>query len=241
MKKLPIVLATCLLPLLSACEALELVNSVGSILDKGPSSASANPSPAPNTTGAAATPVVLQPGTAAPAQAAPASPTPVATPPLAALEIVRSTDPTPVSTDWNLARHPDVELNVSSVLNDTFDKQRLLDGKLTTSWFTVDRDAPKFGRLPTIEVTFPKPVGIFSVNLRGDRERQQGMMIEEISLLITSPQGILLNETVAIPPNTEDLNLVLRKPLDQASAIRLTITKSRSTPGLAELEILGRP
>lgn len=235
MKKLPLVLAACLLPFLSACEALELVNSVGSILDKGPS-ASASPTANPSTS----TPVVLQPGTATPAPTVTAIPLPAATPPLAALEIIQSTDPTPVSTDWNLARQAGVELNVSSILNDTFDKQRLLDGKLSSSWFTVERDAPEFGRLPTIEITFPKAVGIFSVNLRGDRERQQGMMIEEISLLITSSQGILLNETVKIPPNANDLNLVLRKPLDQASAIRLTITKSRTTPGLAELEILGR-
>lgn len=213
--------------LLSGCEAIDLINSVGSILKPNPSaSPSASPTPqvVPNTvTGSSPQPTV----TAIP---------------LTSLEVVRSGDPTPVSVDWNLARQPGVQLNVSSTLNATYDKARLLDGKLTTSWFLSEGDLPSRGKLPTVELSFAQSVGVISVNLRGDRERNQGLQIEEVSLLITSNQGVLLNETVRIPSDAQDVNLILKKPVDAASSLRLTVTRSRgeAVPGLAEIEVLGR-
>lgn len=215
-------LALGLICTLSGCDAIELVQSVGSILKP---TASASPSPAPITVAA---------GTGSPA--------PAATPTAASVDVVLSSDPTPVSTDWNLARQSGAELSVSSTLNPTYDKSRLLDGKLTTSWFTSEQDTPAKGKLPTVEVDFAQPVGVLSVNLRGDRERQQGLQIQELSLLITSAQGILLNQTLQIPDGAQDVNLVLRKPVDGASAVRMTVTKAKgdTAPGLAEIEILGR-
>lgn len=228
-------LLSLLLPLLSGCEAVELINSVGTIL-KTADQASASASPSPSASGAV---VLLQPSTAATGTSQP-----VAQPSAAlasnSLDVVRSLDPAPVSTDWNLARQPNVQLSVSSTLNETFAKQRLLDGKLTTSWFGADSDVPAQGKLPTIEVSFPQPIGILSVNLRGDRERQKGLAIQELGLLITSAQGILLNETVKLPEGAGDINLVLKKPVDQASALRITITRSNGAAGLSELEVLGR-
>ncbi|HEY9840955.1 MAG TPA: hypothetical protein V6D23_10905 [Candidatus Obscuribacterales bacterium] len=211
-----------LICLLSGCEAIDLINSVGTIL-KPSASASPSPSASPGQPVASAQPTI---------QAAPTT----------SLEIVRSGDPTPVSLDWNLARLQGVELMVSSTLNPTYEKSRLLDGKLTTSWFTSEQDMPSKGKLPTIELGFSQPVGVLSINLRGDRERSQGLQIEELSVLITSAQGILLNETLKLPADAQDLNLVLRKPVDGATSLRLTVTRSRGTaaPGLAELEVLGR-
>lgn len=205
---------------LSACEAIDLISSVGTILrpltDEPPAAA-------PTRSAAS-----VSPSTEAPVRAE------------AVLEVVRSTDPTPVSVDWNLARQPGTTLTVSSTLNDTYAKDRLLDGKLTTSWFAADHDAPSRGRLPTIEIAFQEPVGILSVNLRGDREREAGLMIQELSLLITSAQGILLNETVAVPTGSGDVNVVLKKPVDRATSLRLTITRAQNVAGLAEIEVLGR-
>lgn len=217
------VFGLCLIGSLSGCEAVDLINSVGSLLKP---SASASPSASPS------------PAAAQPATGATAAPAPV----IASLEVVRSGDPSPVSVDWNLARQPGVQLSVSSSLNPTYDKGRLLDGKLTTSWFTGENDLPSKGKLPTIELGFAQPVGVLSVNLRGDREKSQGLQIEELSLLLTSAQGILLNETVKLPADAQDVNLVLRKPIDSASSLRLTVTRSRgaASPGLAEIEVLGR-
>lgn len=230
----PVLVAVSLLGL-SGCEAIDLINSVGSILKP-------NASPTP-TSGA----IVLPPSspTAGPIVVAPpASPTPAVVTASASsvrLEVVRSVDPVPVSLDWNLARQPNVSLSVSSELNPTYAKDRLLDGKLTTSWFSSEQDTPSQGRLPTVEIGFPQAVGVLSVNLRGDRERQKGQSIEELSLLITSSQGILLNETVKLPADAPDVNLVLRQPLDGATSLRLTVTRTRnSQPGLAEIEVLGR-
>lgn len=208
---------------LSGCEAIDLLQSVGTLLKP---SASSSASPAPST--------ATQPTAVAP--------TPVPVAPAAGVDVVRSSDPTPVSVDWNLARQAGAELTVSSTLNPTYDKARLLDGKLSTSWFTSDQDIPSKGKLPTVEVDFAQPVGVLSINLRGDRERSQGLQIEELSLLITSAQGILLNESVKLPSDAQDINLVLRKPVDGASSMRLTVTRSKgdAVPGLSELEVLGR-
>ncbi|MBF2054120.1 MAG: hypothetical protein IGS03_11775 [Candidatus Sericytochromatia bacterium] len=206
---------------LPACEVLDLVSSVGTILrpltEEQPSAAS-SARPAAS----------VQQNSEAPAA------------PELALEVVRSSDPTPVSVDWNLARQPGTSLSVSSTLNDTYAKDRLLDGKLTTSWFAAEQDLPSRGRLPTIEVAFQEPVGILSVNLRADRERGAGLPIQELSLLITSAQGILLNETVAVPAGSEDINIVLKKPVDRATSLRLTVTRASGVAGLAEIEVLGR-
>ena len=210
---------------LSGCEVIDLINTVGTVLKP---SASATPS-------AVATAIPTGPQAQSPVPTAPPVPT-------SRLEVVRSGDPSPVSVDWNLARQPGTELMVSSTLNPTYDKARLLDGKLSTSWFTADHDVPAKGKLPTIELGFAQPVGVISVNLRGDRERSQGMQIEELSVLLTSAQGILLNETVQIPTDAQDVNLVLRQPVNAATSLRLTVTRSKNgaVPGLAEIEVLGR-
>lgn len=219
-------LCAAVLTVFSGCEAIDLITSVSQILKPSSSSSPATSNSTTAPTNVASSVPVAQP----------------VVPPVGILEIVRSSDPTPVSVDWNLARQPNVLLNVSSTLNPTYDKSRLLDGKLTTSWFGNEQDLPIRGKLPTIELNFPQAVGVLSINLRGDRERNQGLLIEELSILMTSAQGILLNETVKLPADAQDLNLVLRKPLDGASSLRLTITRSKGTqsPGLAEIEVLGR-
>ena len=62
-----------------------------------------------------------------------------------------------------------------------------------------------------------------------------------MSLLISSSQGILLNETVFFPINGQDFNIVLKKPIDNATSLRLTFTKDNSSsPGLAEIQVIGR-
>lgn len=206
---------------LPACEVLDLVSSVGTILRP---LTEEQPAPVASARPAAS----VQQNSEAPAA------------PELALEVVRSSDPTPVSVDWNLARQQGTSLSVSSTLNDTYAKARLLDGMLSTSWFAAEQDLPSRGRLPTIEVAFQEPVGILSVNLRADRERGAGLPIQELSLLITSAQGILLNETVPVPAGSEDINIVLKKPVDRATSLRLTVTRSSGVAGLSEIEVLGR-
>lgn len=228
-KTLILGLTACLL--LSACEAIELINSVGTIL--GPLTEGKNQSESTSevagtaespTTNASPNPVASAPATEAPE-----------------LDVVVSSDPTPVSTDWNLLRSQKVNLTVSSTLSQAYAQERLKDGNLDSSWFAATADQPGLGKLPSIELSFAEPVGILSINLRGDRERSQGLKIQELSVLINSTQGILLNETVSLPEGSKDVNLVLKKPLDEASSLRLTVTRAQEAPGLAELEILGRP
>jgi hypothetical protein len=234
------ILALCLG--LQGCEAIDLINSVGTVLapasSPSPGQSAAppgllqqlftKPSAAPT---AAASPIIL---TQAAATAAPL--------PAAKLNVVKALDPVPLSGDWNLVRQPNVSVTVSSELNPTYEKNRLIDGKLTTSWFASVDDVSAKGKLPTIEISFPRAVGVFGVNLRGDRERSEGLQIQEISLLVTSAQGVLINETVSFPVQQSDLNLVLNNPVNEATSVRITITKhvAGKTPGLAEIEVLGR-
>ncbi len=233
------ILALCLG--LQGCEAIDLINSVGTVL--APAS---SPSPGQS----AAPPGLLQqlftkPSAAPTASASPIILTQAATPaplPAAKLNVVKALDPVPLSGDWNLVRQPNVSVTVSSELNPTYEKNRLIDGKLTTSWFASADDVSAKGKLPTIEISFPRAVGVFGVNLRGDRERSEGLQIQEISLLVTSAQGVLINETVSFPVQQSDLNLVLNNPVNEATSVRITITKhvAGKTPGLAEIEVLGR-
>jgi hypothetical protein len=217
---------------LSGCEAIDLINSVGTVLTPSPSA-----SPGSKT--------LLQQliGTPTPT----ATPVPqIVTPPLSAaplqkVSVVKPQDPNPLSRDWNLVRQPNVMLSVSSELNPTYDKNRLIDGQLTTSWFAAAGDAASKGKLPTVEIRLPQPAGILGVNLRGNREREEGLKIQEISLLISSAQGVLLNETVALPTGFSDVNLLLSRPLEGATSIRVTLTRDSSDmPGLAEIEVVGR-
>ncbi|PIQ27852.1 hypothetical protein COW36_08540 [bacterium (Candidatus Blackallbacteria) CG17_big_fil_post_rev_8_21_14_2_50_48_46] len=230
----------------SACEALDLINTVGTVLAPSPSA-----TPASGAAGllqqlvssakatASPTPTHLSQAVELPAQPAPVLSAPVLT--AQKINVVKPQDPNPLSVDWNLARQPNVSLSVSSELNPTFEKNRLTDGKLTTSWFSSASDTPSTGKLPTVEISFPQPVGIFGINLRGNRERLEGLTIQEVSLLISSPQGVLLSETITLPTQQTDLNLVLSKPVDGATSVRLTFTKDNSqSPGLSEIEVVGR-
>lgn len=212
---------------LSACEALELINSVGTVLAPT-SSASPNASPSPK--------ISASPGTA-PATSTAETTEPV---PPAGIDVIKARDPIPVSTDWNLARKVGTTLQVSSFKDATLDKGKLNDGKLETSWFAADGDTSTQGKLPTIDVQFANEVGLLSLNLRGDRQQNKGLLIEEINILAIGSTGVLANETLSITPADQDVNLVFKTPLDHVKSLRITITRSTGTPGLAELEVLGR-
>jgi hypothetical protein len=217
---------------LSACEALDLINSVGTVLAPT-SSASPDPNATPSPGSSPAPGASPNPTDASPAASNPVTIT-------GGIDVIKASDPVPVSTDWNLARKAGSTLQVSSFKDATLDKARLTDGKLDTSWFAADSDTPAQGKLPTIEVQFASAVGLLSLNLRGDRQQSKGLLIEEINILAIGTAGVLANETLKITPADQDVNLVFKKPLDNVKSLRLTLTRSTGTPGLAELEILGR-
>ncbi len=216
---------------LTSCEALDLLNSVGTVLAPT-SSASPDPnaSPSPTTSPANASP---NPTVSVPAA------TPLVTI-TGGIDVIKASDPVPVSTDWNLARKTGNTLQVSSFKDAALDKSKLTDGRLDTSWFAADSDTPAQGKLPTIEVQFGTAAGLLSLNLRGDRQQSKGLLIEELNILAIGATGVLANETLKITPADQDVNLVFKKPLDNVKSLRITITRSTGTPGLAELEVLGR-
>lgn len=218
------------LSLFSGCEALDLINSVGSVL--------APPSESSPTPDASASPTS---GNAPTASSPAPSFTPTANPGIeTGIDVVKASDPVPVSTDWNLARKRGNTLQVSSFKDSNSGKERLLDGNLDTSWSAHESERPAEGKLPTLELQFANPAGILSVNLRGDRQNKKGLNIEELNLLAIGTEGILANETLKIAPADGDINLVFKKPLDHVKSLRLTITRSTDVPALAEFEVLGR-
>lgn len=149
-------------------------------------------------------------------------------------------DPNPLPEDFNMARLPGVQVNVSST-NPNADKMRVNDGKLETAWFPAFGDSARQGKLPYVEYIFPQPVGISSVNLRGARETREAGTILEGNLLINGSQGLLLNEVIRLSNAGNDYNLIFKTPVSGALSVRLTITRDESgLPALSEMEINGR-
>ena len=138
----------------------------------------------------------------------------------------------------NLARLPGVIVNVSSEYSATWKKDRLIDGNLKTSWFSAVNDAANLGKKPYIELVFPQPVNIKGVNLKGNREYENGYDIFEGILTVNSQSGTA-NYNVAFPEPNRDFDIVFNQNINAVSSIKFEITKDQSVdPGLSEFEVV---
>lgn len=143
-----------------------------------------------------------------------------------------------LSATDNLARLPGVIVNVSSEFSATWAKSRLIDGNLNTSWFTAVNDAANLGKSPYIEVIFPQPVNIKGVNLKGNREYQNGYDIFEGILIVNSQSGSS-SYNVKFPEPNRDFDISFNQNINSVNSIKFQITKDESVdPGLAEFEVV---
>ena len=140
----------------------------------------------------------------------------------------------------NLARRPDV-LTAASSFSSGKSPDRVIDGELSTSWFTSDGDAVNQGSSPWIEVRLPQEMGVSQVRILGNRENAEGR-----DFLSGVVQGFAADGSerfdsgeLVLPAPTRDLAIPV--DLDGIQRVRFTATADESTsPGLAEIEILSR-
>lgn len=138
----------------------------------------------------------------------------------------------------NLTRLPGVTVNVSSEYSNAWNKSRLIDGNLNTSWFTKVNDAANKGTKPYIEIVFPSPVNIKGVNLKGNREYKDGYDIFEGNLIVNSISGTS-NYNVQFPEPNRDFDIIFSQPINSVTSVKFEITKDESIdPGLAEFEVV---
>lgn len=139
----------------------------------------------------------------------------------------------------NLARLPGVILNVSSEYNTIWDKSRLIDGNIDTSWFTKAGDAANLGTIPYVEVVFPSPVSIKGVNLKGNREYSDGYDILEGRLIVNSSTSGTSTYNVTFPAPDRDFNVMFNQAINNVTSVKFESTKDESgDPGLAEFEVV---
>jgi hypothetical protein len=138
----------------------------------------------------------------------------------------------------NLARLSGTVVNVSSEYSLTWNKERLIDGDLATSWFTKVGDAANKGSKPYIELVFPKPVNIKGVNLKGNREYKDGYDIFEGNLIVNTTSGNS-NYNVKFAEPNRDFDILFNQNINNVTSVKLEITKDESVdPGLAEFEVV---
>ncbi|RYY00077.1 discoidin domain-containing protein [bacterium] len=137
-----------------------------------------------------------------------------------------------------MVRLPGVIVNVSSEYSSTWTKNRLIDGNLNTSWFTAVNDAANLGKSPYIEIIFPQAVNIKGVNLKGNREYQNGYDILEGTLIVNSQSGSS-SYNVKFPEPNRDFDITFNQNINSVSSVKFQITKDESVdPGLAEFEVV---
>jgi len=145
----------------------------------------------------------------------------------------------PLDIEKNMARLNGVILKVSSTYTG-WEKERLIDGKLETSWFTAVNDAANLGTAPFIRLTFPEPVTVEGINFRGNREYKKGYDVLEGILVITSSAKKTVEYTVSFPPPDRDFDIKFKEKLKDIATIKFIFTRDESPdPGLAEIEVVG--
>lgn len=159
----------------------------------------------------------------------------------AALQVSTNADASnPTERPANLASESGVVVNVSSTYGG-WPKERLVDRNLETSWFTAVNDAANLGKQPYVEVIFPKPVRISSINLWGNREYKDGYDVLEGRLTLTGSNGSSGSMNVVLPQPDRDFSLKFAAPIGQVTKLRFDFTKDESEdPGFAEIEVIGQ-
>lgn len=144
-----------------------------------------------------------------------------------------------LSSENNLARLAGVVLNVSSEYSTAWNKSRLIDGNIQTSWFTKAGDAANLGKVPYIELIFPSPVSVKGVNLKGNREYSSGYDIFEGRLIVNSSTSGTSTYNVSFPAPDRDFNVMFNQTINNVTSIKFESTKDESgDPGLAEFEVV---
>lgn len=159
------------------------------------------------------------PVSGAPAPAEPAKPTPaLSTPP------PNASSAPPITTPL-LARFAGrLEAHASSTWPG-WGPERILDGKLDTSWFSAEGDAAALGKKPWVELRFPEAVTVAKVRVLGNREPNwpKGFSIHYGLLELFDARGALISSMKNEEKNLQaDVDFKLKAPVAGVRAVRFT-------------------
>ena len=140
-----------------------------------------------------------------------------------------------------MARLSGVVVDVSSTYSDKWNKARINDGDLSTSWFTANGDAANQGKSPYVMYTFPKSVSVEGVNIRGNREYSSGYDVLQGTLELYSGRDVIFTKTIDLPKPNRDFNLIFSRAIDDVTLLKFIFIKDESIePGLSEIEVIGQ-
>ncbi len=102
---------------------------------------------------------------------------------------------------------------------------RLVDGDVSTSWFSAGGDAAALGTTPWVELRFPEPVTVTRVTLLGNREPAwlKGFSIHYGRLELLDDQGAVLASLKNEAKNTlADISFTPKAAVGGVRAVRFT-------------------
>lgn len=143
-----------------------------------------------------------------------------------------------LSTRVNLVRAAGVTVNTSSVLSAAYAKERVIDGDLETSWFTVNGDLAPF-----VEVVFPGAATVREIRVYGNRQFPDGYDFLSGRLLVFDVFDTQIYDSGNLPLPGPDRDLRVDVGfMPGVQRVRFEVTGLQnpgSDHGMAEIEILG--
>lgn len=143
-----------------------------------------------------------------------------------------------LSASANLARQSGVIVTTSSEYAG-WEKDRINDGNLQTSWFAAANDSTTKGKQPFVNYQFPRPVRVTAVNIWGNREYENGYDVLEANLVVGTSDGQSQTLNLSFPSPNRDFNVNFSQPLANVTSLRLTVLRDEQDPGIAEIEVAG--
>ena len=144
-------------------------------------------------------------------------------------------------TFTNLSLEPEVTGNASSSYSG-YPKTRVIDGNLSTSWFTAFGDAAHLGASPFFELVLPESAVISRLEMFGNRQSPTGYdFFAGRFELLDATGGVLFDSGVVnLPAPDRDVTLTV-PDVGGVVKIRFTATNDEgNSPGFAELVVYGR-
>ena len=141
----------------------------------------------------------------------------------------------------NIARAFGVTANASSSYGAAYAPDRVIDGNLSTTWYTASGDAAHLGGSPFLEVVFPADATVSELRMFGNRtSTRYDFLAGYFELFDESGTTLFDSGVFQIPDAARDV-VVAAPDVAGVRRVRFTATDDESNfPSFAELEIFGQ-
>lgn len=129
-------------------------------------------------------------------------------------------------------------LQASSSASTSYAPTKAFDFNLDTSWRASADDSLDHGRTPWLEVTFPAPVTVHRVAVRGSPSGGFASRAR-LELFDASGQPAGSVESFDLPGPAHDADVVLPSPVAGVARVRFVALAGSGSPALAELSVFG--